>query len=177
MFHVVPLYLMLILFAVVNTAALFTLYWTDSQFCLSIFIGLTVCLSFAIYYFFGFILRENNSVKRQLYENEFIGMYYKDNTPPGDECDRIIEMNNGFRTSKRLSSDVVTYFDKFNNDTQAAFKESFGPNSFIYKRNRRITKKYLKLTGHEPYDYTGADGLVNISWEFFQLYRWSYFFI
>ena len=26
-------------------------------------IGLTVCLSFAIYYFFGFILRENNSVK------------------------------------------------------------------------------------------------------------------
>ena len=173
LFHIVPLYLMLILFAVVNTAALFTLYWTDSQFCLSIFIGLTVCLSFAIYYFFGFILRENNSVKRQLYENEFIGMYYKDNTPPGAECDRIIEMNNGFRTSKRLSSDVVTYFDKFNNDTQAAFKESFGPNSFIYKRNRRITKKYLKLTGHEPYDYTGADGLVNISWEFFQLYRWS----
>ena len=64
LFHIVPLYLMLILFAVVNTAALFTLYWTDSQFCLSIFIGLTVCLSFAIYYFFGFILRENNSVKR-----------------------------------------------------------------------------------------------------------------
>lgn len=33
-------------------------------------IGLTVCLSFAIYYFFGFILRENNSVKRLIYLQE-----------------------------------------------------------------------------------------------------------
>lgn len=89
-------------------------------------------------------------MKRQLYENEFIGLYYKDNTPPGAECDK-----------------VVTYFDEFNNDTQKAFEESFGPNSFIYKRNSRIRKKYLKMTGHEPYDYTGEDGLVHISWEFF----------
>lgn len=173
LFHVVPLYVLLIIFAVINTAALFTLYWTDSQFCRSIFIGVTICLSFAIYYFFGFILRENPAVKRQLYENEFIGMYYKNDTPPGAECDRLVKMNNGYRTSKRLSSDVVTYFDKFNNDTQKAFEESFGPESFIYKRNRRIRKKYLKITGHEPYDYTGADNLVHISWEFFQLYRWS----
>lgn len=173
LFHMVPLYVLLILFAVINTAALFTLYWTDSQFCRTIFIGVTICLSFAIYYFFGFILRENPAVKRQLYENEFIGMYYKDNTPPGAECDQTVKMNNGYRTSKRLSSDVVTYFDKFNNDTQKAFEESFGPESFIYKRNRRIRKKYLKLTGHEPYDYTGEDNLVHISWEFFQLYRWS----
>lgn len=173
LFHVVPLYLLLILFAVINTAALFTLYWTDTQFCCTVFIGVTICLSFAIYYFFGFILRENPSVKRQLYENEFIGLYYKDNTPPGAECDKVVKMNNGYRTSKRLSSDVVTYFDKFNNDTQKAFEESFGPNSFIYKRNSRIRKKYLKMTGHEPYDYTGEDGLVHISWEFFQLYRWS----
>lgn len=35
-------------------------------------IGLTICLSFAIYYFFGFFLRENPAVKRQLYENELI---------------------------------------------------------------------------------------------------------
>lgn len=173
LFHVIPLYVLLILFAVINTAALFTLYWTDSQFCFAIFIGVTVCLSFAIYYFFGFILRENPAVKRQLYENEFIGLYYKDGTPPGAECDKIVGMNSGNRTSKRLSSDVVTYFDKFNNDTQKAFEESFGPESFIYKRNSRIRKKYLKLTGHEPYDYTGEDRLVHISWEFFQLYRWS----
>lgn len=173
LFHIIPMYILLILFAVINTLALFTLYLTDDYFRTTIFIGLTICLSFAIYYFFGFILRENSSVKSQLFENEFIGLYYKDNTPPGAECDLITKMNNGYRTTKRISTDIVTYFNRFNNDTQKAFEESFGPNSFIYKRNKRITKKYIALTGHEPYDYTGADGLNHISWEFFQLYRWS----
>ncbi len=173
LFRIIPMYVLLILFAIINTLALFTLYLTDANLRMTIFIGLTICLSFAIYYFFGFILRENRSVKSQIYENEFIGLYYKDNTPPGAECDRIVGMNNGFRTSKRISTDIVTYFNRFNNDTQKAFEESFGPKSFIYQRNKRIKKKYLSLTGHEPYDYSGSDGLMHISWEFFQLYRWS----
>ena len=173
LFHVIPLYYLLILFAIINTVALFTLYLTDFSFRQGIFIGLTVCLSFAIYYFFGYILRENKSVKAQLYENEFIGLYYKDDTPPGAECDRLTKMNNGFRTSKRLSSDVITYFNKFNNETQQAFEETFGPNSFIYNRSKRVCNQYRKMIGHDPYDYRGADGLLNISWEFFQLYRWS----
>ena len=173
LFNVLPMYVLLIIFAIINTFALLTLYLTYYNLRTSIFVGLTICLSFAIYYFFGFILRENGSVKAQIFENEFIGLYYKDDTPPGAECDRIVKMNNGFRTNKRISSDVVTYFNKFNNDTQKAFEESFGPNSYIYKRNKRITKKYIALTGHEPYDYTGVDGLNHISWEFFQLYRWS----
>lgn len=173
LFRIVPLYYILIVFALINILALFALFFTDDRFRITIFVCLTVSLSFAIYYFFGYILRENRHVKNQLYENEFIGLYYKDDTPPGAECDRLAGMNNGFRTSKRVSSDVVTYFNKFNNDTQKAFKESFGPTSFIYKRNAAITKKYLKLTGHEPYDYTGQDGLCHISWEFFQLFRWS----
>lgn len=173
LFHAIPMYLLLIIFAIINILALFALYFTDDNLRMTIFIGLTICLSFAIYYFFGFILKENSSVKSQLYENEFIGLYYKDDTPPGAECDLVTKMNNGFRTSKRISTDVVTYFNKFNNDTQKAFEESFGPDSFIYKRNKRIRKKSLALTGHEPYDYSGADGLMHISWEFFQLYRWS----
>ncbi|MBO5933561.1 MAG: hypothetical protein J6Q19_07575 [Bacteroidaceae bacterium] len=173
LFHIFPMYLLLILFAIINVIALFTLYLTDYNFRTTIFVGLTICLSFAIYYFFGFILRENKSVKSQIYENEFIGLYYKDNTPPGAECDRIVKMNNGFRTSKRLSTDIITYFNKFNNDTQKDFEESFGPESFIYKRNSRIKKKYLRTIGHEPYDYSGPDGLMHISWEFFQLFRWS----
>ena len=173
LFNVLPMYAILIIFAIINILALLTLYLTYYNLRTTIFIGLSICLSFAIYYFFGFILRENSSVKAQIYENEFIGLYYRDNTPPGAECDRIVKMNNGYRTNKRISSDVVTYFNKFNNDTQKAFEESFGPHSYIYKRNKRITKKYIALTGHEPYDYTGVDGLNHISWEFFQLYRWS----
>ena len=172
--HFIPLYVLLILFALINTVALFTLYWTNSKFSVAIFIGLTVCLSFAIYYFFGFILRENRAVKRQLYENEFVGMYFASDEKPGAECDKIVGMNSGSRSNKRVSSDVVTYFDKFNNDTQKAFAETFGPESIIYKRNWRISRLCKKITdGGLPYDYTGEDDLKHISWEFFQLYRWS----
>lgn len=173
LFNIIPMYVLLVLFAVINILALLTLYLTDFNLRTTIFVGLTICLSFAIYYFFGFILRENSSVKAQIFENEFIGLYYKDPTPPGAECDRVVKMNNGFRTTKRISSDIVTYFNKFNNDTQKAFEESFGPESYIYKRGKRITKRYMALIGHEPYDYSGVDGLNHISWEFFQLYRWS----
>ena len=173
LFRTVPLYLLLIVFAVINVLALFTLFYSGYNFRIIVFICLTVCLSFAIYYFFGFILRENSSVKKQLYENEFIGLYYKDGTPPAAECDLLVKMNCGFRTSKRLSSDVVTYFNKFNNETQKAFEIGFGPDSFIYERNPRITRKYIETIGHEPYDYTGTDGLYHISWEFFQLFRWT----
>lgn len=173
LFRIVPMYVLLIAFAVVNVLALFTLYLTDLDLRLTIFIGLTICLSFAIYYFFGFIIRENRSVKAQIIENEFIGLYYADDTPPGAECDRIVGMNNGFRTTKRVSTDVVAYFNHFNNDTQQAFAECFGPQSFIYRRNYRIKRRYWELTRHRPYDYSGTDGLMHISWEFFQLYRWS----
>ena len=173
LFNIIPMYVLLVLFAVINILALLTLYLTDFNLRTTIFVGLTICLSFAIYYFFGFILRENSSVKAQIFENEFIGLYYKDPTPPGAECDRVVKMNNGFRTTKRISSDIVTYFNKFNNDTQKAFEESFGPESYIYKRGKRTTKRYMALIGHEPYDYSGVDGLNHISWEFFQLYRWS----
>lgn len=72
LFRIIPMYVLLILFAIINTLALFTLYLTDANLRMTIFIGLTICLSFAIYYFFGFILRENRSVKSQIYENEFI---------------------------------------------------------------------------------------------------------
>ncbi|MBP3456242.1 MAG: hypothetical protein J6K38_08295 [Alistipes sp.] len=173
LFRIFPIYVLLLLFAVINTLALLALYLTDYNLRATIFVSLTICLSFAIYYFFGFILKENRYVKSQLYENEFIGLYYKDDTSPKAECDIIVKMNNGYRTSKCISTDVVAYFNKFNNDTLKAFEDSFGPHSFIYKRNKRIIKQYIALTGHEPYDYRGVDDLVHISWEFFQLYRWS----
>lgn len=89
------------------------------------------------------------------------------------EADLVSKMSNGSRTNKKLSSNVIIYFDTFNSETQKAFEEVFGPQSIIYDHSKRIEKIWMNKYGKAPYNYEYQNGIQHISHEFFQLFRYS----
>ncbi|UCZ52898.1 hypothetical protein LGQ02_19285 [Bacillus shivajii] len=171
---VVRIYELLIGFAVINVGSLLLMFIQNMEFRLAIFLLLVTSLMFAIYYFFAYIIAENPRVKRQIYEDEMSGLYYASNDFEHQEADIVTKMSGGSRTSKKLSSNVIHYFNTYNSDSQIAFENIFGPSSVLYdyskKREARLWNKY----GIKPYYYRKwAEGVYDMSYEFFQLFRAS----
>ncbi len=166
------IYELLIIFAIVNVTSLFLMFVQYFEFRVVNFILLMVSLMFAIYYFFAYIISENKLVKKQIYEDELLGLYYKSNDYNHQEADVLTEMSGGSRTSKKLSTNVISYFNTYNSESQRAFEEIFGSSSLLYNYSKK-TKKILK---HEfnisPYEYrSNSNGINDISYEYFQLFR------
>jgi hypothetical protein len=133
-------------------------------------------LVFAIYYFFAYIISENRRVKKQIYEDELLGLYYESDSDSfkHQEADVLTKMSSGSRTSKKLSSNIISYFDTYNSDSQHAFSEVFGKDSIIYDYSKKTRKKIKKKYGTSPYIYRKhANGIYDISYEYFQLFRSS----
>jgi hypothetical protein len=173
-FRGVRIYHLLIIFAVVNVVSLFLMVLPMENFRLTNFILLVISLSFAIYYFFGYILSENKLVKKQIYENEIVGLYIDSDNVNHQEADVLTGMSPGSSTRKRLSSNVINYFNSYNYDSLSAFEEIFGPNSFLYDYSNRRQKYFKRKHNALPYIYRKTNKVIrDISYEFFQLYRYS----
>ncbi|WHY86068.1 hypothetical protein QNH39_26430 [Neobacillus novalis] len=170
----VRIYELLVLFAVINVSSLFFMFVQTFTFRLVHFILLTVSLVFAIYYFFAYIISENRQVKKQIYEDELLGLYFESDSFRHQEADVLTKMSGGSRTSKKLSSNIISYFDTYNSDSQHAFSEVFGKQSIIYDYSKKIRKKIKKKYGTSPYIYRKQpNGIYDISYEYFQLFRSS----
>lgn len=172
-------YSALVWVAVVNCISLFVLLHNDSFPLLAavVFILLVISSMFVLDYLFSFVLRVHPKVKRAIYREQLLGLYVNSDTPCDFEGDRVIGMPPGDRTSKKITSDVQHYFDSFNSDTITAFHEVFGPESPVYWRDRRSMRIWRRL-GKKPHNYKvnnerNKAGVVHISWEFFQMFRFS----
>lgn len=171
-FYRIKIYYFLIFFALINVASLISLFSKNEMVWRINIVVLILSLVFAIYYFFAYILTENKDVKRQIFIQELVGLYYDSIEPPSFIADRITGVHSGSRSHKKLSSNIITYFNIYNSETQAVFEEAFGPKSIIYQTKK--LKIVLKKQKQSPYIYRDeASSLNNISHEFFQLYRSS----
>ncbi|MGF1848610.1 hypothetical protein [Vibrio lentus] len=167
------IYHLLVIFALINITSLFSMFTTIYFVRVVNLIVLMLSLAFAIYYFFAYILIKNPRVKNQIYMDELLGIYYDSNNRTNFEADIITEMSNGWRTDKRISSNLISYFDKYNTESRVAFGEIFGPKSVIYERNKTMQKYWVKNYNINAFNYNSNKGGVHISHEFFQLYRYS----
>lgn len=143
-----------------------------------VFALLILCAWFVLVYLFSYVLRIHPRVKREIYKRQILGLYVNSDTDCDFEGDRVVGMHGGDRTVKKLSSNVQSYFNQYDEQTIAAFAELFGPDSLVYSRSRRILAYWRKLGYGEPHDYSVYERgkkmpVHHISWEFFQMYRFS----
>ena len=180
LYNVVRLYHLMVVFAIVNALSLVFMWWNVFPILRKIiFLLLIVSTWGLIVYFLEYILRVNRKVKGEIYKNEILGMYIKSDKPCNFEGDRIVGIMTGDRTAKKISSNVQSYFNEYNDETIHDFDDLFGPASIIYQRNDDVLNFWKQLVKNEPHDYTVYDdkgqstGIYHISWEFFQMYRFS----
>lgn len=172
LFNKLRIYELLIVFAIINVSSLFLMFVETFQFRLINSILLMVSLVFAIYYFFAYIISENKLVKRQIYEDELVGLYFESDNFNHQETDVLTEMTGGSRTNKKLSSNVINYFNTYNSESQNAFEEIFGTESLLYDYSKRSRKKLKRKYQISPYIYrNNSNGIHDISYEYFQLFR------
>lgn len=164
---VVRIYFLLVVFAIINVVSLSSMFVQVDWLRLVNFAVLILSSIFAIYYFFNFILVENKGVKDQIFMDEILGMYYKSDDVTTFYPDLLTEMHNGWRMPKKISSNVVHFFNRFNTDSQIAFEELFGPTSILYDRSKKMLSFWSKKYNLEPFDYSSNCGLNHISHEFF----------
>lgn len=171
LFSVIRMYYLLLVVAVVDVLA-FIAMWIPKILWVSyvVFGLLSLSTCIVIYFLFWYVLRVHKEVKNQIYKDELQGLYIKSNKECNFDGDRLVKMRTGDRTPKKLSSNMLHYFDNYTEETIEAFKEMFGPGSVIYHTYR--------VPEGESYDYSvyhkGKNvGLKHISWEFFQMIRYS----
>ncbi len=117
---------------------------------------------------------DNRLVRKQIYIQELLGLYYDSDKETRFEVDRLVKMSNGSRTNKKISGDIINYFNTFNGESQKYFCEIFGPESIIYKNTRTLNKVRRKVINSNPYVYRQSEnGIWDISHEFFQLFRYT----
>lgn len=173
--NIVKIYHLLILFAIINVSSLFLMFVQSIPFRVGNIAVLILSLIFAIFYFFAYIITENKWVRKQIYEQELLGLYYSSNEVTTFKVDFLVNIRDGSRTHKKLSGNIISFFDKVNSDTQLAFEEIFGPKSILYTTSPKVIKKRTKKFGNPPYIYRSNVTKVihDISFEFFQLFRFS----
>lgn len=170
-FGIVRIYNLLLSVAVVDVLA-FIAMWIPENIYLSCLVFGLLCLStcIVIYFLFWYVLRVHKGVKKQIYKDELQGLYIESNKECDFEADRLVKMKSGDRTPKKLSSNLLHYFDHYTEETIEAFREMFGPTSVVYQTYRVPEGK-----SHDYFVYYKGQsvGLQHISWEFFQMFRYS----
>ncbi|MFP3355712.1 hypothetical protein R0K17_00010 [Planococcus sp. SIMBA_143] len=174
-FGFLRIYYVLILFGIINVLGLFLFFIPIYSLRLTYFWLLVVSLIFAIYYFFAYIIVESNKVIKQIYEQEILGLYYNSDEPTTFKPDILTKVNDGSRTTKKMSGNFIEYFNTYSTDSNDAFAELLGPNSIIYAYTPRLNKKRSKKHNIDsPYIYRqSVYQTKELSHEFFQMYRYS----
>lgn len=173
-FMKIRMYYWLILFALINVISLFTMFINEPLIRIINFILLIFSLIFAIVYFFRFILIENKGVVKQVYLRELLGLYCDSSDIEHFYVDNMVNMNPGTRTLRKLSTNIINYFNDYNGNTQRVFIEVFGPDSLIYSNEKSVCKFRKKYFNTEAYRYRVSPinkSVKEISFEFFQLFR------
>ena len=144
---------------------------------LIVFVLLIVSSWFVLLYLFSYVMRVHPRVKREIYRRQVLGLYIKADVECNFKGDRIVGMPKGDRTPKKISSNIQSFFNLYNEDTVVAFAELFGPNSPVYARDPQSMRVWKKLGYGEPHEYNEDKSqkmpVQHISWEFFQMFRRS----
>lgn len=174
--NIIRIYYLLVGVAVINATSLVVMLhsfpiWIECV----MYILLILSSWFVLYYLFAYVLRVHPAVKEEIYRDQILGMYVQADKVCNFEGDRIVHMQNGDRTKKKISSNVLSYFNNYNEDTIHSFAELFGPKSIVYARDKKNMKVWAQLGYGDPHDYhvDGSSNLNHISWEFFQMFRYS----
>lgn len=172
LFYRFTVYHVLILFAVINVSSLFLMFIDNYTFRIVNFSLLILSLIFAIYYFFTFIIVDNKSVRKQIYQMELEGAYIDSDCQDHHIADVLTGMKSGSSCPKKISSNLIEFFNTYNDETQKTFQEIFGPTSLLYDTSEKRQKRYQKMYGAKPYIYRKeAYAIADISFEFFQFLR------
>jgi len=172
-FGKIRMYYLLIIFAIINISSLILMTVENEVFRIVNFIVLMSSLIFAIFYFFGYILIENKWVKEQIYNIELLGLYCDSKDTEHLYIDKKVNMNPGTRTSRKISSNVISYFNDFSGEKQEVFREIFGPSSILYDESKKVKRIRKKLFNTERYKYRKSENRIyDISFEFYQLFRY-----
>jgi len=177
------IYHILVLVALINAASLVVMLHPEFSNVLTsiVFYFLVLSSLFVLYYLFAYVLRVHPDVKKSIYRKQLLGLYINSDTKCDFEGDIVIGMPTGDRTTKKITSDVQSFFNRFDEETITAFHEVFGPSSPIYARDFRTMQEWRSLGDYEPHDYRvhrrdaakSPTSVVHISWEFFQMFRFS----
>ena len=138
-----------VLFSMLSITALLFVVLPDHPMREGYFYVLAISTAFHIAYFVFYGLILNEAVKQDIYKFVFDGLY----TPlEGDN-------RNAIRTDKEVSERIIQYFNTYNTQTKEAFKEIFGPESFLYDQRENTC------------EYTSNKGSYHISYEFMELFQ------
>ena len=167
----IRLFHMLVFVAVVDAISIVSIWISFIPMVSAIvFALLSISTCIVIFFLFAYVLRVHDGVKMQIYKSEILGLYNNNGKPCNFYGDVLVGMRNGDRTSKKLSSNVLRFFDQYNEDTIRAFNELFGPDSVVYDRHALLNGEAHDYSVYENEKHTGVK---HISWEFFQMFRYS----
>jgi len=138
-----------VFFSMVSITALLFVVIPEHSFREGYFYVLMISTLFHLAYFIRYGPFLNEAVKQDIYKFAFKGLY-----TPLDNNNR-----NAVRTDKELSDRIVEYFNTYNVKTRKAFKEIFGPESFLYDPCENTC------------NYVSSKGSYYISYEFIELFQ------
>ena len=177
------IYHILVGVALVNVVSLVVMLHPECSPVLTTIVYSCLVLSsiFVLYYLFAYVLRIHPAVKKSIYRKQLLGLYIDSDAKCDFEGDVVIGMPPGDRTPKKITSDVQSFFDRFDEETISAFHEVFGSSSLIYSRDVLTMREWKHLGYGMPHDYRvhkrdedrTPTNVVHISWEFFQMFRFS----
>jgi HAD superfamily hydrolase (TIGR01509 family) len=135
------------------------------------------------FYLLAYVVRINPGVRERIYMDEILGLYNNENCQPEFPGDCVCGMKKGYRTTKRLRTNVKKYFDTFCSESVEDFDQLFGPSSILYYHKDKINAAKNAIDSHD-YSLDIEEYLIlpdaeedltykryHISWEFFQLFR------
>ena len=136
-FGIVRVFHILIGIAIINAVALVVMLHNFPVIIeFVVFVLLILSAWFVLVYLFSYVLRIHPKVKREIYKKQILGLYVNSNTECNFEGDRVVGMHGGDRTPKKISSNVQSYFNLYNEETIVSFVELFGPKSPVYSRTK-----------------------------------------
>lgn len=117
---------------------------------------------------------DNKAVRRQIYQLELEGLYIDSVNMDHHKADVLTGMRSCSSTHKKISSNLIDFFNTYNTDTQTTFQEVFGPSSLLYDYSPKRYKRYAKNYAATPYQYRKKEPYIaDISYEFLQFLRVS----
>src|SRR5690606_27566 len=107
---------------------------------------------------------DNKSVRKQIYQMELEGAYIDSDNRDHHIADILTGMRSGSSCPKKISSNLIEYFNTYNDETQITFQEIFGPTSLLYDNTKKRQKRYKRKFSAKPYVYRkNANKIADIS--------------
>lgn len=174
------------LFTGINIVGVIAIFYTHIQLVLiitSILVSVSTVL--LLIYFVSSVLYINKRVKNEIYIYTLSGLYSSKVVEVNpNSINSLLDLNPGSHTDKTVVSDIYNYFNEDSFTVLESFEAVFGPKSFLYKYkdhqkkivyfwDKHFENKDLPIRELKPYHYRNIDGNLDITHEFFQMYRYT----